>query len=139
MDRLAELDVEASVMAQLDTQETPLRIQSQRKTYYVLTVEQIAALMQPLPTVEDNESFTPEDFGLTEKDVENYLARRQEREQQIGAADHMPISTELKNRLDMLRTLSDLSPSAVPVDKQTLRVLEEAMLRNLQISVRNAS
>ncbi|MCE7979677.1 MAG: hypothetical protein DYG89_00680 [Caldilinea sp. CFX5] len=48
MNAIAEFDVTTDILARLESQQTPVRIQGQRHAYYVLTVDQILALMQLL-------------------------------------------------------------------------------------------
>jgi|GEM_PF-3120687 len=86
MNPMLELDVTDDVLTQLESRPTPLRIQGHRQSYYVLTVEQILALMQPPQNMEDDTTFAAQDFGLTEDDITAYLARRHERQQQAGLA-----------------------------------------------------
>jgi len=86
MNPMLELDVTDDVLTQLESRPTPLRIQGHRQSYYVLTVEQILALMQPPQNMEDDTTFAAQDFGLTEDDITAYLARRHERQQQVGIA-----------------------------------------------------
>ena len=138
MNRLLDLDVAADVIAQLESQETPLRIQGSQQTYYVLSAEQMLALMQPTQMIDDDDSFMPQDFGLTEEDLTRYQNRRRERRQHVGATRHSRLAADLQNRLDLLRSISTLSPTLPPVDQQTLQALEAAMLYNLQATPQNA-
>jgi len=91
--------------------------------------------MQPIFTSNTQESFTPEDFGLTEENVTRYLELRHKRQEQLGSIHHVPFSADLQKRLDMMRTSRD-SPNS-SVDEQTLKELEDAMMHNLQLSVQN--
>lgn len=137
MNPIIELDVTSDVLTRLESQQTPLRIQGHRQSYYILTIEQIVALMQPPQNFEDDTTFTPDDFGLSEADIANYLARQQERQQYLGNPQHIPLPFELRERLDMLRSLSAVSASALPVDEQTIRALEAAMLRNIEATIQH--
>jgi hypothetical protein len=138
MNRLLDLDVTADVIAQLESHETPLRIQGPQQTYYVLSAEQMLALMQPTQMLDDNGSFTPQDFGLTEENLTGYEARRRERRQHVDTTRHSQLTADLQNRLDLLRSISALSTDLPPVDQQTLQALEAAMLYNLQSTTQNA-
>jgi len=91
--------------------------------------------MQLAYTSNNQESFTPEDFGSTEEDVTRYLELRQKRQEQLGSIHHVPLSTDLQRHLDMMRSSRDSPESSV--DEQTLKELEDAMLYNLQLSVQN--
>lgn len=137
MNPMLELDVTDDVLTQLESQPTPLRIQGHRQSYYVLTVEQILALMQPPQHIEDDTTFTAQDFGLTEDDITAYLDRRHERQQQVGLAQPTPLPADLQNRLEMIRSLAAVTTTAPPVDEQTLQALEAAMLRSLQATIQN--
>lgn len=137
MNPMLELDVTDDVLTQLESQPTPLRIQGHRQSYYVLTVEQILALMQPPQNMEDDTTFAAQDFGLTEDDITAYLDRRHERQQQVGLAQQTPLPADLQNRLEMIRSLAAVTTTAPPVDEQTLQALEAAMLRSLQTTIQN--
>lgn len=86
MSYLPELAISAEMMTQLEQEETPLRINSSQTTYYVLSAEQLMALLQPQPSTEQNHAFTPADFGLTAEDVAAYLERRAVRRQALAHA-----------------------------------------------------
>jgi hypothetical protein len=76
MNAIVEFDVTGDILTRLESQQTPVRIQGQRQAYYILSVDQLLTLLQPPMHFEDDTSFAPEDFGLTEDDVTAYLARR---------------------------------------------------------------
>ncbi|MEZ4731727.1 MAG: hypothetical protein R3E79_31800 [Caldilineaceae bacterium] len=136
MNSIVELDVTTDLLTRLESQQTPLRIQGHRQSYYVLTVDQLLALMQPPPqNFEDDTSFTPEDFGLTEDEVTAYLARRHERQQKLGVAQPAQLPADLQQRLDRFRALVALSSDAPPVDAATMHALETAMLRSLETTI----
>ncbi len=83
-----------------------------------------------------NSTFTPEDFGLTEEDVANYLARRRERQAQVESDEYISLSTELQMQLDALRD-ADAPLSLLSAEgQQALQALEAAMLHNLNVAVR---
>lgn len=63
MNAIAEFDVTDDVLARLESQPTPMRIQGHSQSYYVLTIEQILALMQPVQDFEDDTTFTPTDLA----------------------------------------------------------------------------
>lgn len=132
MDRFAELQVTEEVRAQLASQLTPVRIEDQAQTYYVLSAEQLLALLQIAEMSDPTHSFAPADFGLTEEDVTTYLHRRQQRQQGVDSAT-APLSLKLQAHLETLRMISNRSTATPPIDEQTLQTLEQAMLHNLQI------
>lgn len=135
MNSVVALDVPNEMLTQLESRQTPLRIQGHRQSYYVLTVDQILALLQPPQNFEDDTSFTPEEFGLTEDDVTAYLARRHERQQQLGITHPTALPADLQQRLDRFRALVSISNDAPPVDEATMKALEAAMLRSLETTI----
>lgn len=135
MNPVVELDLSNEVLTQLESRQTPLRIQGRRQSYYVLTVDQLLALMQSPQTFEDDPSFTPEDFGLSEDDVTAYLARRQARRQQLGVSQPTELPADLQQRLARFRALAAISSDAPPVDETTMQALEAAMLRSLETTI----
>lgn len=138
---IVELDVTDDLLTRLESQQTPLRIQGQQRSYYVLTSEQLLALMQQPPHLEDDTTFAPEDFGLTEDDVTAYLARRQDRQQKLGATPPTPptpptpLPADLQQRLDWLRGMAPVSNNAFLPDEQTMQALEAAMLHSLETTI----
>lgn len=135
MNEIVELDVTDDLLTRLESQQTPLRIQGQQRSYYVLTSEQLLALMQQPPHFEDDTTFAPEDFGLTEDDVTAYLARRQDRQQKLGATQPTPLPADLQQRLDWLRVMVPVSNHAFLPDEQTMQALEAAMLHSLETTI----
>ena len=125
----------AVFLRQVRKQGTPLRVDSETETYYLLTVDQLLALMQPPQNFEDGTSFTPQDFGLTEDDVTAYLARRHKRQQQLGVTPPTELPADLQQRLDRLRALAAISSAAPPVDETTIQALEAAMLHSLETTI----
>ena len=134
MNAIVEFEVTDDVLTRLESQQTPLRIQGQWHSYYVLTVDQILALMQP-PHFEDDTTFAPEDFGLSEDDVTTYLARRQERQQKLGATQPTQLPADLQQRLDRLWVMVSGSNNAPRPDVQTMQALEAAMLHSLETTI----
>lgn len=135
MSALTELDITSDLLIQLESQQTPLRIQGRQQSYYILTADQILTLMQPPQKFEDDTSFRPEDFGLTEDDVTAYLARRHERRQQLGVTPPTELPADLQRRLDRFRALTAISSDAPPVDETTMQALEAAMLHSLETTI----
>ncbi len=135
MNPVVELDVPNEMLTQLESQQTPLRIQGHQQAYYVLTVDQLLALMQPSQTIEDDTSFAPEEFGLTEDDVAAYVERRHARRQQLGVTQPTELPADLQQRLDRFRVLAAISNNAPPVDEATIQALETAMLRTLETTI----
>ncbi len=135
MNAVIEFDVTDDLLTRLESQQTPLRIQGHRRSYYVLTVDQILALMQPPQNFEDGTSFAPEDFGLTEDDVTDYLDRRHERQQKLGVTQPTQLPADLQHRLDRLRAIAAVSTAAPPIDEQTIQALEAAMLHSLETTI----
>ncbi|MEM7530632.1 MAG: hypothetical protein AAF639_00525 [Chloroflexota bacterium] len=149
MDQVAELNVtDEMMMNQIHFDQVPLRINRKKQTYYILTEAQVMALMQPPPdrsyvdvdyALNDDYSFTPEDIGLTEDEMkkreEASRARAEYVQEKLGGMKLKPMDIELKNRLDMLKSLSATYPSIPAIDEPTLQALEEAMLNNLKALV----
>lgn len=135
MKPMIELDVTDDILTRLESQQTPVRIQGHKQSYYVLTVEQILALMQPPQNFADDTTFTPQDFGLTEADVTDYLARRHERQQKLGVTKPTQLPADLQHRLDRLRAIAAVSTAAPPLDEQTIQALEAAMLHSLETTI----
>jgi hypothetical protein len=134
MNAIVEFDVTGDILTRLESQQTPVRIQGQRQAYYILSVDQLLTLLQPPMHFEDDTSFAPEDFGLTEDDVTAYLARRHERQQKLGTTPSMQLPVDLQQRLDWLRAISSVSINASP-DEQTMQALEAAMLHSLATTI----
>lgn len=132
MNAIVERDVTDDLLTRLESQQTPLRIQGQQRSYYVLTSEQLLALMQQPPHFENDTTFAPEDFGLTEDDVTAYLARRQDRQQKLGVTPPTPLPADLQQRLSRLHAVSN--NTSHPND-QMMQALEAAMLHSLETTI----
>ncbi len=84
----------ADFLVQVRHQGTPLRVDSDTETYYVLTATQLqhlleAAIVDNMATdLPNDHAFSLDDFGLTEADVVAYEA---EQERQRSALNHQPI------------------------------------------------
>ena len=139
MNAVIEFDVTDDVLTRLESQQTPLRIQGHQQSYYVLTMEQLLALMQPAQNFADDPSFSPEDFGLTEADVRAYLARRHERQQKLGSIQPTQLPADLQQRLERLRALTTIASATVSADDQAIQALETAMLRSLETTIQTMS
>src|SRR5262245_63787028 len=73
-----------ALLDQIAQHGTPFRINGATETYYVLRADQLLTLLRGLRAdVASAESFTPQDFGLTEADLAGYETRRQARRAQI--------------------------------------------------------
>ncbi len=133
MSTVVALDVPNEMLTQLESQQTPLRIQGHQQSYYVLTVDQLLALMQPPQNFEDDTSFTPEEFGLTEADIAAYEANQQKQRAALPLHRQQPPDPELFRRLDALPRLERLFPQRATAEREVLlRELEVAMLNRLQ-------
>ncbi len=126
----------ADLLDQIEHHGTPLRIDGSTETYYVLSADQLMALLHGVHgEVESAESFTPQDFGLTETDLSAYKARREARRERIGRGMLVPLEAALKQRLQQLnqvqhrQSLSDQQKREV---EQLLNELETAMDNNME-------
>lgn len=119
---------------------TPLRVDSETETYYVLTATQLEQLLlsAAVDNVEtadslDEHNFTLEDFGLTEADIAAYEAKQARQRSAFGTQQPRPLSPDVIRRLAALPRLERLFPThAVAEREELLRELETAMLNNLR-------
>ncbi len=127
------------LLIQIEKQGTPFRIDGATETYYVLSADQLMALLRA--GAEDGESvlpFTPRDFGLTETDLAAYQARQKARRERVAFDALTPLDTDLEQRL---RRLSHIQHERPLSDKerrgreQLLHELETAIVHNLQAAV----
>ncbi|MEZ4661320.1 MAG: hypothetical protein R2911_27535 [Caldilineaceae bacterium] len=129
----------ADFLVTVQEQGTPLRVDSETETYYVLTAKQLMYLLQSIPDdaaqeydLVDESSFALEDFGLTEADVAAYEARQQTQKRAINPQHQQPLNANLQRRLEALPKLEKLDPQrAVEERAKLLAELESAMLHNL--------
>ncbi|MFQ5858871.1 MAG: hypothetical protein ACE5LU_24995 [Anaerolineae bacterium] len=121
---------------------TPFRIDGATGTYYVLSADQLIALLRAIS--EDGEpvlSFAPHDFGLTEADLAAYEARRKARREHINLDTLAPLDPNLEQRLHHLSQVQHerpLSEGEASEREQLLHELETAILDNLQASMKQA-
>ncbi|MFN8446960.1 MAG: hypothetical protein U0175_39565 [Caldilineaceae bacterium] len=121
---------------------TPLRVDSETETYYVLTAAQLKALLATLPTQAKDKvdldhltTFSPQDFGLSEADIADYEARQQLRQRAVNVHKQRPLNADLKRRLD---AISQQGKIASPAERtQLLHELEALMNENLQALLPN--
>jgi hypothetical protein len=131
----------SDLLAQIEEQGTPFRIDGATKTYYVLSAEQLLVLFRSMVSadIESDLSFTPQDFGLTEADLAAYEARRKTRREIVDFRSLEPLSVELERRLRHLSQVERQQPltdDEVREREQLLHQLEAAMLHNLQVIVK---
>lgn len=130
----------ADFLVQVRKQGTPLRVESENETYYLLTANQLQQLL--LSTLADNpdaadfsdtHTFTPEEFGLTEAAIAAYEANQQKQRAALPLHRQQPPDPELIRRLDTLPRLERLFPQRAAAEREALlRELEIAMLNRLQ-------
>lgn len=127
-----------NLLTEIETQGTPLRIDGQTETYYVLSASQLNALINrsqdDSANFEDATNFTPEDFGLTEADLDQHEKTQQVQQQHIASHALKPLSEDLGSRI------TQQAQSTVPQQNKAerdelLAKLEAAMLTNLQASI----
>lgn len=127
-------------------QGTPLRVDSDTETYYVLTATQLQQLLQATvadspedPDLPDNHAFTLEDFGVTEADVAAYEAVQKRQRAVLKRQKQQPLNAAVIRRLEALPRLEQLSPKHAAVEREELlRELETAMLNNLRTLIADA-
>jgi len=127
------------LLIQIEKQGTPFRIDGTTETYYVLSADQLMALLRA--GAEDGESippFTPRDFGLTEADLVAYQARQKARRQRVHFDALVPLDTDLEQRLRRLSQIQgerSLSDKERREREQLLHELETSIVHNLQAAV----
>lgn len=131
------------LLVQIQERGTPLRIDGDTGTYYILSADQLMTLLSLIPEdAASVSSFTPQDFGLTEADLTAYEARRKARREQIDLNVLVPLDPDLEQRLLHLSQIQHqrpLSGKEAHEREQLLHELEAAMLRNLQAVVNKIS
>jgi hypothetical protein len=131
------------LLEQIAQHGTPFRIDSVTATYYVLSAEQLLTLLRgTLEAVASVESFTPQDFGLTETDMAGYEARRQVRRAQSDPSMLAPLEVTLAQRLrywHQVRHPQPLSEQEKREIEHLLQELETAMGANVQAVVQKTT
>jgi hypothetical protein len=132
----------AGLLDQIENHGTPWRIDGPTETYYVLSADQLMALLRDGPRgVESAASFTRQDFGLTEADLSSYEARREARRERIDRAMLAPLEATLEQRLrqwHQVQRQSPLSEQQKREMEQLLNELERAMGDNVQTAAKKA-
>jgi len=136
----------ADFLVHVREQGTPLRVDSETETYYVLTAAQLVKLLQseggsPGDDIDvdnidlaTNRSFSLQDFGLTEADLVAYERQQRVQRAAVNSQKQHPLRADLKQRLDALPALERLSPQRAAQEReQLLEELEAAMLNNLHV------
>jgi hypothetical protein len=132
----------AGLLAQIENHGTPLRIDGSTETYYVLSADQLMALLRGVHGgVESAASFTLQDFGLTEADLSAYEARREARRERIDRVRLTPLEATLEQRLRQLNQVQRQAPLSDQQKReieQLLNELERAMGDNVQTAAKKA-
>jgi hypothetical protein len=128
----------ADFLVQVRHQGTPLRVDSDTETYYVLTATQLqhlleAAIVDNMATdLPNDHAFSLDDFGLTEADVVAYEAEQERQRSALNRHQQRPLHPALIRRLNALPRLEALFPMHAVAEREALlRELETAMLHNL--------
>ncbi|WP_089722003.1 hypothetical protein [Candidatus Entotheonella palauensis] len=129
-------------MDQIEHHGTPFRIDGPTETYYVLSADQLMALLRNVhQEIESVEPFTPQDFELTEADLSVYKARREARRKRINRSMLVPLETDLEQHLRQLTQVQQQFPISDQqkhkVD-QLLNELETVMGNNVQTAAKKA-
>jgi hypothetical protein len=139
----AKLSAISDLLVQIKKQGTPIRIDSDMGTYYVLSADELLTLLQDVSSYEDAEvSFTAQDFDLSEADVAAYETRRAQRRAYVDAEAQQPMSANLEQRLHDLRQHEyrrPLTKEQIDEREQVLHELEAAMLHNLEAAAAKTS
>lgn len=136
----------AQFLVQVREQGTPLRVDSDTETYYVLTATQLQQLLFAAfaDDAADSDfaadySFTPADFGLTEADIAAYEAKQQQQRAALNLQKQQAPAPELIRRLEALPRLERLFPKRAATERtELLRELETVMLANLRAALPDA-
>ena len=123
------------LLTQIEKSGTPLRIEGTTETYYVLSATQLMALLRSRPEIDNPiNSFTPEEFGLTEADLADYTALRQARRARVDSDVLDPLDVDLARRLNQFNDAGRqvLSEEDKRELDQLVQELETVMLRNIQ-------
>ena len=127
-------------------------IECSEETDDLLTQKQILAMLEqsPIPTQPDqpdghdeiddsDETFQPEDFGLTEEDINAHEEIRRQRKayvkEKLGGKKLKPLDPELIQRLDLLKSVSEIDPLIPAIDEPTLKELDAAILHNMEMFI----
>lgn len=137
----------ADFLVQVRHQGTPLRVDSDTETYYVLTATQLQHLVEAAigdaanrVDLPNEPAFTLEDFGLTEADVAAYEAAQERQRSVLKLQQQRPLQPDIIRRLNALPRLEQLFPMRAAAEREALlRELETAMLNNLRTLIPEAS
>lgn len=126
----------SDLLDRVEEQKTPVRIQSPQNTYYVLSAEQVMALLRMgNPEEQTAGTYTLHDFELSEEDLEAYEIRRKARRKQLASTSLQPSKARLLRRLTQWQesqTQAILSEAQRHEQEEFLQELETSMLQNLQ-------
>lgn len=135
----------ADFLIQVRHQGTPLRVDSDTETYYVLTAAQLqqlveAAIVDNVATdLPNDQAFTLADFGLTEDDVVAYEAKQERQRSALNLQKQRPLRPDLIRRLNALPRLEQLFPMRAAAEREALlHELETVMLHNLRTLIPEA-
>lgn len=138
----ASFDDIAGLLDQIEHHGTPFRIDGSTQTYYVLSADQLMALLRDVHGgVESEEPFTLEDFGLTEADLSAYEARREARRKRVDRGMLAPLEAALAQRLGQLNQTQSQAPLSDQQKREVeelLNELEAAMGDNVQAAAKKA-
>jgi hypothetical protein len=116
----------SNLLDQISRHGTPFRIDGATETYYVLSADQLRTLLRGIiEDVESAESFTPQDFGLTEADLSTYEARRQARREQIDLGLLTPLEAALEQRLRQWTQAQHQQPLSEQEKREVEQLLHE--------------
>ncbi len=130
-----------ALLNQIEEQGTPLRIESESSTYYILSAKQLQMLLKSTEFDEEEvTTYTPADFGLNNTDVAAYEKSRKTRRTYLGRSEQTPLDKDLVQRLDhmldhMTEGQNSFSEAGRDKREQLLQELDEAILRNLRIAI----
>lgn len=128
---------QVELLLEIEEQGTPLRIDGNQETYYVLSATQLRALMgrmlEDVNDIDNVTGFTLEDFGLTKADLNEYYKTHKAQHERVSMADITPLSKDLSDQLSEASGSTSSDGNATDTkDKMILHELEAAMLANLQ-------
>ena len=111
----------------------PVRVEHGTDTFYVLSAEQLVTLLcGPRTELDQDDSYHPEDFGLTPEEIAAYEERSAAR--RAFAATAVPLDAELQRRLlafQETQTPYGISPEGLAEQEVLLSAVEDALLRSL--------
>lgn len=119
----------------IQQQGTPLRIDGPTETYYVLSSEQLLSLLNVAQNQLDADTlFAPEDFGVTQAEIEAYEARRQQRRRYAALhSTQNPLPQQLAQRLSSLQAAPlPLTEEQRQEREELLHELDSVILRNIE-------